>query len=247
MKEVMNMAPDVQSFGLDHKDYPKSLLSSLQNRAPSIIYCLGNTSLLSANGVGFCGSRRVSDKGINTAKDCAEQVASAGYTVISGGATGVDYAAHRAALEAGGSTVIVLPQGISNFRIKREIKDVWDWKRVLVLSQFAPNVGWKVFRAMERNHIIIALSRAMIVIEAGEKGGTMHAGMMTLGFRRPLYVAVYENMPEAAPGNVRLLELGARSLTKSKQLGRANLKDLFERIAGNGPVGQQGPAQLSLV
>ena len=48
---------------------------------------------------------------------------------------------------------------------------MWDWDRVLVVSQFQPDEPWKAFRAMTRNQLIIALSRVMIVIEAGENGG----------------------------------------------------------------------------
>lgn len=61
---------------------------------------------------------------------------------------------------------------------------------------------------MTRNETIIALSRAMIVIEAGPTGGTLAAGLSTLAAGKPLFVAVYEHMDETAPGNAHLLERG---------------------------------------
>lgn len=63
----------------------------------------------------------------------------------------------------------VLPEGINHFRIKKILAGFWDWNRVLVISQFEPEDSWQTFRAMTRNQLIIALSHAMVVIEASEK------------------------------------------------------------------------------
>ena len=111
---------------------------------------MGNVALLDSPGIGFCGSRKASEKGLQTAEECATQVAALGLTVISGNAVGVDAIAHRAALQAGGTTVLVLPEGIDHFRVRRELRPVWDWSRVLVVSQFEPSAAWKAFRAMNR-------------------------------------------------------------------------------------------------
>lgn len=212
--------------------YPENLKNILSKHAPTELYFMGNLSLLKKAGVGFCGSRNASDKGLETAKDCAEQVAKSDATVISGYAAGVDMAAHYTALQSGGATIIVLPEGIEHFRIKKEIRNVWDWSRVLVLSQFKPNEIWQAYRAMSRNQVIIALSRAMIVIEAQEKGGTIEAGKSALKLHMPLFVAEYEeeNMKHT-PGNSVLLEMGALKLKKSRLEGRAKLSSLFETMA----------------
>ena len=93
-----------------------------------------------------------------------------------------------------GSTILVLPEGLDHFRIKRDLRDDWDWDRILVVSQFEPEAIWKAFRAMTRNETIIALSHAMIVIEAVATGGTLSAGLSTLKAGKPLFVAVYDQM-----------------------------------------------------
>ena len=64
----------------------------------------------------------------------------------------------------------------------------------------------------------------MIVIEAGENGGTMHAGKETLKFGLPLFVALYQDMTIEARGNQLLLNMGAHKLVKSKSTNRANLE-----------------------
>ena len=193
------------------------------------LYCLGNAQLLGVKGVGFCGSRKVSDAGKSVAEDCAQQFAEANCNVVSGYALGVDMAAHKTALENGGTTTIVLPNGIDHFKIKKELKDVWDWNRVLVVSQFEPHEPWAVFRAMERNRVIVALSAAMIVIEAKETGGTFAAGQATLKAEKPLFVVDYKEN-ESAGGNSILLQKGGIPLKKSSKTNRANLIKLFELL-----------------
>ncbi len=199
------------------------------NKAPKHLDVVGNTDLLNMAGLGFCGSRKSSPKGLETAQDCADQAAN-NVAVVSGNAAGVDFEAHYNCLKAGGKTILVLPEGINHFRIIKTLQSVWDWERVLVVSQFEPNEPWKAFRAMTRNQLIIALSRAMIVIEAGEKGGTLNAGKETLKSGLPLYVAQYQDMSVDARGNQMLLDMGALKLAKSRSTNRANLAKVFESM-----------------
>jgi len=177
------------------------LAAIIQKNAPKYLYFQGNINLLASKGIGFCGLRKSSDKGLQTARDCAGQAAANGLTVVSGNAAGIDFKAHYAVLSAGGTTILVIPEGINHFGIKRKLASVWTWQRVLVISQFNPDDVWRVYRAMTRNLVIIGLSRAMIVIEAGEKGGTMNAGLETLKHETPLYVAEYHDMSVDARGN----------------------------------------------
>lgn len=206
--------------------YPKSLKELLNKHTPQELYFEGNISLLEKSGIGFCGSRSATEKGISTVRDCAEQVVEAGLVVISGNAAGIDTAAHFTALNSGGETILVLAEGINHFRIKRELRNVWDWSRVLVISQFKPEYRWQSFRAMSRNQIIIALSKVMIVIEASEKGGTIEAGKSTIRMNMPLFVAEYGDM-SSTQGNSVLLSMGAQKLKKSATTEKAQLSRLL--------------------
>jgi hypothetical protein len=97
---------------------------------------------------------------------CGEVATQHGLTVVSGYARGVDRIAHVSALSSGGSTVIVLPEGINHFRVKPgPVADVWDKERVLVLSQFSPSRPWSAGNAMARNNAIIGLSLALVVVQ----------------------------------------------------------------------------------
>jgi len=219
--------PEILKVEQNDSGYPKRLLATLGSKAPRTLYLQGNTDLPNLDGIGFCGSRKSSRKGIDTVRDCTEQAAIAGLTVVSGNAAGIDFEVHYHGLSVGGTTILVLPEGINHFRIKRALKPVWDWERTLVISQFDPDDVWKGYRAMIRNQIIIGLSKVMIVIEAGEQGGTMNAGMETIKHRTPLYVAEYRDMSVDARGNKELLGLGGKPLARSRSTGRANMRNVF--------------------
>lgn len=208
-------------------DYPDSLRTLLGKQAPPLLFALGNVALLRRPSLGFCGSRKASEKGLTVAQECSELVSKEGINVVSGYAAGVDMATHRAALESGGTTALILAEGILHFRIKQDLKEFWDWQRVVVVSQYSPGLTWSVHNAMSRNQTICALCKAMVLIEARESGGSMEAGRTCLKLGVPLFAPVYESMPDFATGNRILLGAGARSLYKNKATSLPNLRSLM--------------------
>jgi DNA processing protein len=104
-------------------------------------------------------------------------------------------------------------------RIKREFKNSFDAQRILVVSQFHPAQTWASYAAMARNHVIFGLGRALVVIEAGEKGGTLAAGREALKLGRPVFALSFD---KGTPlGNRMLIEAGARPVSSRHELGQA--------------------------
>jgi DNA processing protein len=196
--------------------YP-SLLSKIRDAPPSLFY-LGSSDLLTVAGIGMCGSRNASDEGIRAAAACSQVAAEHGLAVTSGYARGVDMEAHVSALAAGGTTVIVLPEGIDRFRIKRgPLAQMWDSKRVLVISQFSPDRPWSAGSAMARNSVIIGISRALVVVEANEQGGSFAAGTRALEANRTVIALAFDKLPN---GNAILMQRGAISVRNRTELAR---------------------------
>lgn len=219
---------DVRFNTVLDQSYPVNLKSLLKLNTPPVLSMIGNINLLSNRTVGFSGSRKVSEKGVAITKDCVEQLSQEkDISIVSGYAQGVDKEAHYTALASGGSTIIILPNGISSFYVRQELKDVWDWDRVLVISEYLPKDKWSVSRAMNRNNTIIGLSEIMVVVEAGLTGGSLDAGLRTLEDNKPLYVPLYSDYPESALGNKVLLERGAKCIRRSRQSNRANVMALL--------------------
>jgi DNA processing protein len=195
--------------------YPR-LLDLLEN-APPALFTLGNSSLLNKSSIGICGPRNVSNEGLHAAQICGQMAATQGLVSVSGYARGVDMATHVSTLEHGGSTIIVLPEGIQNFKVKRgEISTVWDPSRTLVVSQFSPTQPWTTGGAMTRNNVIIGLSLALVVVEAGEAGGTLAAGKRALELGRRVITLEFARTPR---GNSMLVERGAVAARDKMELG----------------------------
>ena len=222
---------NVRVLSIIDPDYPKGLRNALGESAPLLLLCMGNLELLEHVSVGFCGSREASEKGMATARDSARLLANDKINIVSGFATGVDMNAHSAALAAGGTTTVVLAEGILRFRVKKDIRDLWDENRTLVVSEFGPNLPWSVSHAMQRNKTICGLSRAMVLIEARRAGGSIEAGRECLKMGLPLFAAVYEGSPESATGNEELLRNGAKRLMKSRSRDLPNIIPIVEAIA----------------
>jgi len=202
---------------LSDDSYPDRLRSIAS--PPALLFFVGELSLLDSPAVGMCGSRDASDVGLAAARLCGEQVARHGLTVVSGYARGVDMATHIGALEAAGSTIIVLAEGVLHFRWKRELQAMRaDQSRVLVLSQFPPGQTWNVGAAMTRNVVISALGRALVVVEARETGGTFDAALQALRLGRPVFALDFS--VGAPRGNALLFEKGARRIASTGDLHR---------------------------
>lgn len=206
--------------------YPQRLHDVLGEKAPPFLYTQGNMELLELPSIGFSGARKTSDAGLAMAALCAEHAAQNGVVVVSGHAAGVDLEAHYTALKTGGKTILVLPEGIRHFRARKKLKEVWNWDNVLVISQFSPDAIWRAHQAMARNKLMIALSRTMIVVEAGAEGGTMNAGQEMLKQKLRFFVADYENLPPEAKGNEILISKGATRLTTENHTN----PDFFEQV-----------------
>ena len=184
---------------------------------PAYLFARGNLELLRSPAIGMCGSRRASDRGLDAARLCGETVAARGRHVVSGYAKGVDTETHRAALRVGGNTVVVLAEGILHFRRKRAFDGLpFTSRTVLVVSQFPPTQRWTAGAAMSRNGLIVTLGAALVVVEAGEKGGTLAAGRQALALRQPVFALEFSDGPRT--GNRTLIDGGARALRTRREL-----------------------------
>jgi DNA processing protein len=223
---------EVDVVVLGEERYPRRLAQA--RGAPPILFCWGNLDLMQERGVGMCGSRHASEKGLEAARVCGLEVAGHGLVVISGYAKGVDTETHLAALGSGGRTVIVLAEGIDGFRRKRVFDEVgFEPERVLVLSQFAPTQRWNVGAAMTRNGIITGLGRALVVIEAGETGGTLNAGLQALEMGRPVLALQFASQDTPA-GNQALFDKGAVPIRGRQHLGK--VLDVIKSDKGSEPI-----------
>lgn len=150
-------------------DYPSRLREIRE--APPFVFYRGQIKP-AEEGLCIVGSRSASTQGVAFATEAAQHAVAHGLSVISGLAAGIDTAAHRGALDAGGRTVAVLGTGINvtypavNAPLQREIA-----QRGLVVSQFYPDAAPSKQSFPMRNAIMSGLGLATVVVEAGERSG----------------------------------------------------------------------------
>jgi DNA processing protein len=139
-------------------------------------------------------------------------------------------AAHKAAMENGGTTIFVLVEGILRFQRKRDVVNLLSASNHLVVSQFPPRLTWSGRNAMKRNSTIIGLSDAMILVESGLTGGTFAAGEETLKRKRPLFVIDFAEPGPSAEANPYFIKQGGMPVRGNRE-GVPSLDKVREVVA----------------
>jgi len=142
--------------------------------APHVLFCKGDVSLLKTECISIVGTRAPTRYGRDVTELFAKEVASAGFTIVSGLARGVDAISHRIALENDAPTIAVLGCGVDKV-YPAENKDLYERiaEKGLIVSEYFPGAEPLAFRFPHRNRVISALSKGVLVTEAGVKSGTL--------------------------------------------------------------------------
>lgn len=163
-------------------------LRSLGHNAPLMIFIKGDLGLLQKPTLGVSGSRNADEKNLAALSRICEAVSSQNWVIVSGGARGADEVAHLSAVRSGPGTVIVLPKGILKPNLRRELNKHISEDQSLLISEFPPEQGWTPGCAMQRNRLLVALSRGVILVEPGLRGGTGGTGRLAQKMGVPLYI-----------------------------------------------------------
>ena len=154
-------------------EYPRRLKARFREDAPAMLYGCGDISLLETGGLAVLGSRHVEDTLIDYTMTVGRLAARGRRTLVSGGARGIDQAAMRGALEAGGKVSGVLADSLEKTALNREHRNLLIDGQLVLISPYDPSAGFNVGNAMQRNKLIYALADASLVVSSDlNKGGT---------------------------------------------------------------------------
>jgi DNA processing protein len=211
-------------IGWNDPAYPAALTAIAD--PPPVLWIRGQAGALSVPSVALVGSRAASPYGLSVAERLAADLAACGLVVVSGLARGVDSAAHRGALSAG-VTVAVLGSGVDvtyppeHAPLARDIE-----RKGAVVSELVPGTPPLPMFFPRRNRIISGLSRAVVVIEASEKSGSLITARCALEQGRDVL---------AVPGNVLSgRNRGAHGLLRDGAKIVESADDILEEL-GMGP------------
>jgi predicted Rossmann fold nucleotide-binding protein DprA/Smf involved in DNA uptake len=189
-------------------EYPRRLKARLKDEAPAVLYGCGDASLLDDGGFAVVGSRNAGPGELRYAEEIGQLSARARKTLVSGGARGIDQAAMRGALEAGGRAIGVLGDALERAALQRDHRSLLMEDRLALVSPFDPNAGFNVGNAMQRNKIIYALADAALVVSVEfNKGGTWAGAVEQLDKFR--IVPIYVRREESGKAGDALLNRGA--------------------------------------
>lgn len=198
----------INTISSSDPDYPKRLLSI--SDAPPLLYSLGNVTPVGTS-VALVGSRKPTAYGVTVTTQIAEGLARRGVVVVSGLALGVDAIAHRAALNAGGTTIAVQANGLDTVtpRSHRQLAiDILEHSGGL-LSEYEPGTPPLQFRFLQRNRLVSGLADAVVVTEASARSGTMNTVMHALQQGRDVYAVPGNITSPTSAGCNKLIEQGA--------------------------------------
>ena len=202
--------------------WPRMFREMREEDIPHELYIRGVLPEHSQPIIGIVGSRRPSRYGSSVAYGIARKLADHGVIIVSGMALGIDAISHKAALDSGTPTIAVLGSGISDEVIyprthlpiaKNIIKHGGS-----VLSETDPNEKATKYSFPKRNRIIAGMCDALVVIEAGEKSGTLITARFAAEYGRDVFAVPGSIYSDQSKGTNQLLRDGAHVLTSAKDI-----------------------------
>lgn len=196
-------------------DFPVRLYEKLADFCPPVLYCCGGSSVLDNKFVGYVGSRSIDESDLHWTEERVKKNIHDGFSVVTGGAKGIDSAAMNCALNSGGRVCLFLPDNIKEKLREAFIRQHIGEGNLFVCSHISPFAAKSrqsfVAAAMERNKYIYALSNGTVVVRSDlKKGGTWSGAVETMKHKwAPVFV--WDN--KKYPGNQELILMGGRGLS----------------------------------
>ena len=192
---------------------------------PKKLYYIGNLPEQRVPTVAIVGTRKPTPYGKEVTAKIAGELARSGVVIISGMALGVDTIAHRAALEAKGTTIAVQGNGLSRLypSSNRQLGEDIINNGGAILSEYEPNIPARDFQFLERNRIVSGLADAVLITEAAARSGTLNTAKHALEQGKEVFVI---------PGNITSpLSAGCNNLLKQGATPVTCFEDILEVIA----------------
>ncbi|MFA6526144.1 MAG: DNA-processing protein DprA [Candidatus Buchananbacteria bacterium] len=210
----------IKAITIRDNDYPINLKELFD--APAIIYYRGNINSLNRPCLAVVGARKHTAYGQAAAEKIVPPLASAGITIVSGLALGIDAIAHKSAIKAKGLTVAVFGSDLSwqnigpktNFKLAEEIIETGG---CLISEYSVPTVANKQ-TFPQRNRIVSGLSRGVLVIEAGEYSGSLITATCALEQNRDIFAVPDSIFSPYSAGANNLIKKGAKPVTTADDI-----------------------------
>lgn len=202
----------------DSPGYPALLAET--DDPPPLLFVAGDPALLERPQLAIVGSRRASPPALDTARAFSRYLAQTGFTITSGLALGIDGAAHRAALQAGGGTIGVLGTGLQKLypQRHRELAQAMIDSGSALVSEYPLDAGPLPGNFPRRNRIISGLSLGVLVVEASLASGSLITARLAAEQGREVYAIPGSIHHPGAKGCHQLIRDGALLVESVEQI-----------------------------
>ncbi|MBU2545450.1 DNA-processing protein DprA [Patescibacteria group bacterium] len=200
---------------IDDLRYPR-LLKEIGRDAPKQLYYRGSWSEdIFDNCLAVVGSRRMTSYGKQITQKLVSEIAGKGITIVSGFMYGIDATAHKSALDVGGRTIAVMPCGINIVHPEYQVKlyDEILENDGLIISEYEGDFLPTLWSYPRRNRIVAGLSKATLVIEAGEKSGSLITANLAKKFNKKVFAVPGPLTSVLSKGINQLIKEGAEVVT----------------------------------
>lgn len=192
---------------------------------PGMLWMRGSLTEADARAIAIVGTRRCTDYGRHQARRFARSLAKHGFTVVSGLAYGIDGAAHRGALEAGGRTIAVLGSGVDRIYPAKHTKLARDIiEQGAVLSEYPLGAKPDASNFPERNRIISGCTHGTLVVESHQTGGSLITSRMAVEQDREVFAVPNALGRDAGIGTNRMIQRGHAKLVM-------NVEDILDELS----------------
>jgi len=205
----------IQEIDIESKEYPKQLKNIYD--PPLKLYVLGNNEILKQDGIAIVGTRNASEYGKNVALQLSKKLCENGINIISGLALGIDSYAHWGSLRKNniGKTIAVLGSGLDEIYPKQNLELA---KRIInsggcIISEYPVGTKPQKQNFPQRNRIISGLSKGVVVVEAGEKSGSLITADFALEQGRDVFAVPGNILNKTSVGPNILIKQGAKLVT----------------------------------
>jgi len=194
------------------KNYPKSLWYLNNHLSPFVLYIKGEPDFTNKFTIGFVGTRNMTGYGETVTKTIVADLAPYNPVIISGMADGIDSTAHKAAIDNKIKTIAVLGFGINRipFHKKKFAEEII--QNGALISEYPPDLNAQKYFFPLRNRIISGLSKALVVVEAGEKSGALITAKCANDQGREIFAVPGNICNEKSIGTNRLLRDGGANI-----------------------------------
>jgi DNA processing protein len=218
----------INSFTPDEHDFFQ-IISTIALK-PKRLYFVGTLPTDRVPVVAMVGTRKPTSYGKEVTFNLAYRLAQKGIIVVSGLAFGIDAIAHRAALEAGGTTIAVLANGLDSIypASHRQLAEAIIASGGALISEYPPGTLARDFQFLARNRIVSGLSDAVIVTEAASRSGTLATVAHALEQNREVFAVPGNITSPMSVGPNRLIQQGAHPVTSADDVLQVIAPQLLE-------------------